>query len=166
MDSFSSSSTSSSSIPSSSSNPTAPSSSPLTEGATTYEYGTLKSIESTFEEIEQAGQTPSSLLVTRGHVELEIFLQPLGAKTPASSSDTAPLGQYTDTPIIRDDSSTNPRNTSSSENDDNTRNITLNSQLELDFSGKLIICTLYASDWFNEFSSFIVIGLVQVRAIR
>jgi hypothetical protein len=70
---------------------------------TTYEYGTRDGIDGVLREIEQSGRTATSLLVTRGHVELEIFVQPAGTSADyAPPLSGAPVGTYTSPPQIRD----------------------------------------------------------------
>jgi len=106
------------------------------DGVTTYEYGTRQSIDNALKEIEEAGETASSLLVTRGHVELEIFLQPNGNLTSTPGMDNTSIGTYPGAPFTREEPSNTNNVSSSPTSDDNIRNITLNSQLELDFTGK------------------------------
>jgi hypothetical protein len=119
--------------------------------STTYEYGTRQGIDGVLREIEQSGRAATSLLVTRGHVELEIFVQPTGAAAGAGLGG-GPVGTYSSPPVVRDggaDLGTGPgggpgeqsRGANApplADGDDaaDMPTVTLNAQLDLDFSGE------------------------------
>jgi len=70
---------------------------------TTYQYGTRQGMDKVLREIEQSGRNASSLLVTRGHLELEVFTEPQNpslSSSPHSLSSSSwlhgsPVGTYT-----------------------------------------------------------------------
>jgi hypothetical protein len=118
--------------------------------STTYEYGTRQGIDGVLREIEQSGRSATSLLVTRGHVELEIFVQPTGTTANAGLGG-GPVGTYASPPVVRDSADlagagagagagvgpSRGSNAPPLANDDaNMPTVTLNAQLDMDFSGE------------------------------
>lgn len=77
---------------------------------TTYEYGIRPGLDKVLREIEQSKSTSSSLLVTRGHLELEVFTEPQNQSASSSSSSStslssswlhgSPVGTYGYTPAF------------------------------------------------------------------
>jgi len=64
---------------------------------TTYQYGTRQGMDKVLREIEQSGRKKSSLLVTHGYLEVEIFTEP--QTNPDSTTKfwthQCPVGTYT-----------------------------------------------------------------------
>jgi hypothetical protein len=70
--------------------------SPALPRDTTYQYG----VRHAMREIEQGGKSATSLLVTRGHVEIEVFSEPAGSLSAAALGSGA-VGTYTLPPQTR-----------------------------------------------------------------
>jgi hypothetical protein len=78
------------------------SSSALAPRETTYQFGARSSATTaTLREIEQKGRSGTSLLVTRGHLELEAFVEPGGNSASSAISSSGPIGVYESPPATR-----------------------------------------------------------------